>query len=87
MYDFCIVIIIITLTFLSTSTNYVVADIFSQRDSIDKDKTSIYCLHIIKNLNGIRGALDITITSIFPDEEEVLLLPYSAFQIMKKKSI
>ena len=85
---------IMTTTFLSTSKSLAVADQFSaysrsekKFDIKDESQTSIVCTYIIKNLNKNRRALDISQYSNHPEEEEVLLMPYSVFMVTKKEMI
>ena len=86
---------IMTNTFLSTSKSVEVADTFSGYDRLQQcllwgateDDASIFCTYIIKNINGHRRALDISGISRFPDEEEVLLMPYSVFLVTKRETI
>ncbi|CAF2641520.1 unnamed protein product [Rotaria sp. Silwood2] len=86
---------IMTKTFVSTSKDPNAAEFYSGYDrqkrkllwEDEEKKISIFWTIIIKNLNGIRRALDISNRSQFPDEQEVLLLPYSVFTITKKEII
>ncbi|CAF2995462.1 unnamed protein product [Rotaria sp. Silwood2] len=74
---------IITTTFLSTSKNRKIAEFFSGQDdtSLHTDDISILCIYKINNKD--RTALYIAEYSKFQEEEEVLILPYSSFKIMK----
>ena len=81
-------------TFLSTSKDPTVTHPFSGYHASEKTVQtdgerciSICCTYIIKNAHDNRCALDISEVSEYPDEEEVLLLPYSVFRITKRKSI
>jgi hypothetical protein len=72
---------IITTTYLSTSKNPEVAEIFCDKGLINPAIHSFFCIYEIINDN--RTALDISKISEFGDEDEVLILPYSAFLITK----
>jgi hypothetical protein len=74
---------IITTTFLSTSKNRTIAGWFSGQDNPlpHSDDMSFLCIYTIKNEN--RTALYIADYSEFHEEDEVLILPYSPFQITK----
>ena len=78
-------------TFISTSKRPNIADIFSAYDQSNQTPNHqdqicilIYCIYIIKNLNGTCRALDISSISKHP---EVLILPYSVFRITKRRTI
>jgi hypothetical protein len=73
---------ILTKAFSSTSKQRAVASQFLQRDANKKNRLSTICTYEIRNK---RTALDIQHISLFPDEEEVLIRPYSAFKIIDKK--
>lgn len=81
---------VMTNTFISTSKRPNIADIFSAFDQTsnqqDQTRILIFCTYIIKNLNGTCRALDISSISKHPEEEEVLILPYSVFRITKRKT-
>jgi hypothetical protein len=74
---------IITTTFLATSKNPTVARCFCdiEKVSIRDDDHSFFCIFQIVNDN--RTALDISSISEYEDEDEVLIMPYSAFFITK----
>jgi hypothetical protein len=72
---------IITTTFLSTSKNPAVAQSFCDKGVPDPAKHSFFCTYDI--IGDDRTALDISRISEFEDEDEVLVLPYSAFLITK----
>ncbi|CAF1154380.1 unnamed protein product [Rotaria sp. Silwood1] len=72
---------IITTTFLSTSKNPAVAQVFCDKGSVNSTAHSFFCIYEI--LDNNRTALDISKISEFEDEDEVLILPYSAFLITK----
>jgi len=72
---------IITTTLLSTSKNPEVARTFCDKGILNSSKHSFFCIYEI--LNDDRTALDISKISEFEDEDEVLILPYSAFLITK----
>lgn len=86
---------IITTTFLSTSLNKDIANIFSSYDDVQKQLdtyeegyASFLCIYRIKNYNNKkRTAINIIEYSHHPDEEEILILPYSAFLIKKRTTI
>ncbi|UJR07868.1 hypothetical protein I4U23_012150 [Adineta vaga] len=86
---------IITLTFLSTSIDCKITDSFSGYDSDhkklawpeDSKRISILLKFTIKNRYGTRRAFDISDMSQMDDEKEILLLPYSVFQITKRETI
>jgi hypothetical protein len=71
---------IITTTFLSTSKNRAVAQIFCDKGMPNAATHSFFCIYQIISDN--RTALDISKISEFEDEDEVLILPYSAFLII-----
>ncbi|UJR18369.1 hypothetical protein I4U23_005272 [Adineta vaga] len=71
--------IIITTTFLSTSKDLAVAEIFADPDSKQTNQISLLCEYNIHNYR--RTALEIKTVSDNPDEEEVLIYPYVPFQI------
>ena len=72
---------IITTTFLSTSRNPAVARIFCDNGKLQSTTESFFCVYEI--VNNDRTALDISEMSEYEHEEEVLILPYSAFLITK----
>jgi hypothetical protein len=72
---------IITTTFLSTSKNPAVAHIFCNKGVPNPATHSFFCIYEI--FSDDRTALDISKISEFGDEDEVLVLPYSAFVITK----
>jgi hypothetical protein len=72
---------IITTTLLSTSKDPAVARTFCEKGISNSSKHSFFCIYEI--LNDDRTALDISTISEFEDEDEVLILPYSAFLITK----
>ena len=73
----------ITTTWLSSSKDRRVAEMFSGQDNgfLGVDKLSIICIYNIKNED--RTALNIAKYSQFPGEEEILILPYSCFRITR----
>jgi hypothetical protein len=73
---------ILTKTFSSTSKQVDVALSFLGKNQDPSDRLSTICIYEIRNQ---RTALDIGHISVFPDEEEVLILPYSAFKIIDIK--
>ncbi|CAF2037864.1 unnamed protein product [Rotaria magnacalcarata] len=82
-------------TFLSTSKSKTVANKFAAYDEdtqkLDKENdpgvlSSLFTF-IVKNIDGNRRALDISGYSRIPDEEEVIILPYSTFLVTKKETI
>ena len=81
-------------TFLSTSKNAAVTDMFSDYDSEEKKpcpgdkkgKISFLFIFTIENING-RRTLEIGALSKYPQEEEILLLPYSVFLITRRETI
>ena len=72
---------IITTTFLSTSKSSSVARMFSGESERKRSQHSFFCTYTIVS-NG-RTAIDISQLSVYPEEEEVLILPYSTFLITK----
>jgi len=72
--------IIITTTFLSTSKNQAVAEIFAAPNSKKTNQISLLCKYYIHNYR--RTALDMKPISENPDEEEVLIYPYVPFRIL-----
>ena len=81
-------------TFVSTSTTPEVAHSFSGYDPIEQkldanteEKVSIFCRYDIKSTDGTCRALNIRSMSERPDEDEILLLPYSLFRVKEKKII
>ena len=72
---------IITTTFLSTSKNPDVARMFCNSQGSNEAKHSFFCTFEILDKN--RSAIDISTVSEFKQEQEVLILPYSAFLIEK----
>lgn len=73
---------ILTKTFSSSSKQYDKALDFLSDNRRAMGKLSTICIYEIRNK---RTALDIENISVFPDEEEVLVLPYSAFKIIDIK--
>ena len=76
---------IITTTFLSTSKNPQVAQIFSGQDDLSYNKQLISCFCTFNIHSFVRTALDISDLSEFEEEDEVLLLPYTVFKITSIK--
>ncbi|CAF2949409.1 unnamed protein product [Rotaria sp. Silwood2] len=71
---------ILTKTFSSTSKQKDVASTFHKNKKTDThDRLSTLCIYHVRNP---RTALDIQRISLFEYEEEVLILPYSAFKII-----
>ncbi|CAF1120357.1 unnamed protein product [Adineta ricciae] len=70
---------ILTKSFASTSKRLNVATGFHGNKRDTSSRMSTLCIYEIRNP---RTALDITNISLYPDEEEVLVLPYSAFKII-----
>jgi len=73
---------IITTTFLSTSTDPGVADIFL--GNATENEISVLCIYNINNTNR-HTALDVTNQSIYPSEKEILILRYVPFTIKSIK--
>jgi hypothetical protein len=73
---------ILTKTFSSSSKQLNVALNFLNKNRDTEDRLSTICIYEIRNQ---RTALDIEHISEYPDEEEVLILPYSAFKIIDIK--
>ncbi|CAF4001238.1 unnamed protein product [Adineta steineri] len=71
--------IIITTTFLSTSKDLAVAEVFADPDSKQTNQISLLCEYNIHNYR--RTALEMKPISNKPYEEEVLIYPYVPFQI------
>ncbi|CAF0779244.1 unnamed protein product [Didymodactylos carnosus] len=70
---------IVNTTFLSTSKTEDVAEFFNELENDSHNEVSVFCTYKIKNN---RTALDISGMSEIPDEQEVLILPFAAFEIM-----
>ncbi|CAF4808793.1 unnamed protein product [Rotaria sp. Silwood1] len=73
---------ILTKTFSSTSKERKLASTFHKKNADTDDRLSTLCIYEIRNQ---RTALDIQHISLFQYEEEVLILPYSAFKIIDIK--
>jgi hypothetical protein len=72
---------IITTTFISTSKKPAVAEAFGDKSVPNLATHSFFCTYNI--VNDGRTAIDISNLSKHPEEEEVLILPYSSFRITK----
>ncbi|CAF4391408.1 unnamed protein product [Rotaria socialis] len=72
---------IITTTFLSTSKDRLVAQGFGDKCVLNSAMHSFFCTYMI--INDSRTAIDISKLSTHPEEDEVLILPYSPFLITK----
>ncbi|CAM2712421.1 unnamed protein product [Rotaria socialis] len=70
---------ILTKSFLSSSKDRDVATNFADT-SASNDKISVLCIYDVRNR---RSALHLAEISMFPDEKEVLIMPYTAFKIME----
>ena len=68
-------------SFLSTSKDRRVAENFLNNRVI-VDKIAVLCIYMIKDK---RAALDIHSISQFPDEQEVLIVPWMAFVVKRKE--
>lgn len=77
---------ILTTTYLSTSKDPNVAEIYSSIDSNSSTKISLFCTYILNNSHSC-SALDISEISNFAGEKEVLLLRYVPFKIKTMKEI
>ncbi|CAF1212245.1 unnamed protein product [Didymodactylos carnosus] len=66
-------------SFLSTSKTKVVAEIYSGEGQQTDSHVSTICTYVIKN---DQTALDIEDISEVPDEQEVLIVPFSVFKII-----
>ncbi|CAF4400746.1 unnamed protein product [Didymodactylos carnosus] len=75
--------IIISTTFLSTSRDPIIAEMFN--DPGNTNKISLLCTYKIFNYR--RTALDIQQFSQYPEEKEVLILPYVPFKITSFESM
>jgi hypothetical protein len=73
---------ILTKTFSSSSKKLNIALRFLNNNCDMNDRLSTICIYEIRNK---RTALDIENLSVFQDEQEVLILPYSAFKIVDIK--
>lgn len=73
---------IMNTSFLSASKDKKVADFFSGES---QKNFSVVCTYEVRNTNNRRTALDISPLSQFPDEGEVLILPFSAFYVKSVK--
>ena len=69
-------------TFLSTSKNRDVAEMFSGEN---EDQLAVLCTYEVHSKNNRRTAILINCISKCPDENEVLLLPFSAFHVAAVK--
>jgi hypothetical protein len=69
---------IITTTFLSTSTDADVANVFCHTDS--ENAISVFCIYNINHTNR-HTALDLRNLSYYPNEKEILILRYIPFKI------
>lgn len=72
---------IMNTTFLSTSKNKEVAEMFSGENQAE---CAVLCKLQVRNHGGRRTALNIQHLSKMEDEEEVLILPFTAFRVEKK---
>ena len=75
--------IVITRSFLSTSKQRHVAEFFLGLTDIDKSPP-VVCIY---NVINPRSSLCIELLSHFPEEEEVLIVPFIAFEITSVKEI
>ncbi|CAF1335327.1 unnamed protein product [Adineta steineri] len=73
---------ILTKTFSSSSKQLNIASRFLNNNRGRNERLSTICIYEIRNQ---RTALDIEHISLFQDEQEVLILPYSAFKIIDIK--
>jgi len=71
---------IITTTFLSTSTDREVAEMFSAVPPENMNMISVFCTYNINNTHR-HTALNLEDISVYPDEKEVLILRYVPFKI------
>ncbi|CAF3380048.1 unnamed protein product [Rotaria socialis] len=76
--------IILTTTYLSTTRDSEVAEIFCAVDSNNSKKISVFCTYALHNTSRC-SALDISKLSHFDTEEEILLLRYVPFKIVSVK--
>ncbi|CAF1437973.1 unnamed protein product [Adineta ricciae] len=72
--------VIITTTFLSTSTEQNVSNTFKDRNSNNPNEISVSCTYLLHNRR--HTALNISSLSAFPMEGEILLYPYVPFRII-----
>ncbi|UJR12387.1 hypothetical protein I4U23_016564 [Adineta vaga] len=72
--------IIITTTFLSTSTNPNVSNMFKDRNFNNPNEISVSCTYLLHNHR--HTALNISSISAFSIEGEILLYPYVPFRII-----
>ena len=72
---------IITTTFLSTSKNPVVAEVFADKSIPNANTHSFFCTY--KIISKKHTAIDISSFSKHPEENEILILPYLPFLITK----
>ncbi|CAF1504252.1 unnamed protein product [Rotaria sordida] len=72
---------ILNRSFVSTSKNCTVAEVFAGSSQLTSTKVSVLFKYTIK-LN--QTAIDIEHLSTIPDEEEVLVLPFSVFKIKNR---
>jgi hypothetical protein len=70
-------------TLLSTSKTKSIAQLFSltaKQQENNTNELSIFCTYVIVN---DRTALNIEKLSVIPDEQEVIIMPFSAFRVEK----
>jgi hypothetical protein len=75
--------IVITRSFLSTSKNRKTAEVFLGRGHV-VDRPQVMCIY---NVSNPRSSLCIEAFSEFPEEEEVLIVPFIAFEITAVKQV
>lgn len=68
-------------SFLSTSKKEQVAKIFLANEQNEQCIAGLFT-YKIENINNQRTAIDISSTSYFPEEEEIVILPFSAFRVV-----
>jgi hypothetical protein len=78
LYKYVVGSRIMNTSFLSTSKDRQVADVFSGQN---EQKFAVLCTFIIYNNSNRRTALDIETLSKIPAEREVLILPFSSFYV------
>jgi hypothetical protein len=83
LYKYIVGSKVMNTTFLSTSKTKNIAELFSpttKQQEKDTNELSVFCTYVIVN---DRTALNIQKLSVFPAEQEVIIMPFSAFCVEK----